>query len=172
MVFDTLVPCIAGKWTCAMHVVIWATGPMFAPRAMNRRNAADAACSHHHRIISVIPRVPSVAERTQRRTASAESASRCPTSCAKDGGAAVGARGVAPTQLEAKKDWRKKNHSPALIAADRHLEDAPAPEDAPAANRALAPEGVTRAAVAPVREDDRVPRAAFRSKCLGRTRPG
>ncbi|KAH7961222.1 hypothetical protein HPB52_005964 [Rhipicephalus sanguineus] len=117
---------------------------------MTKRNAADAACSHRHRIISVIPRVPSVAERTQRRTASAGSASRCRTSCAKDGSAVIGVRAVAPTQLVVKKQWRKKNPSPALIAADRHRKDAPAPEDAPAANRILTPEGVTMAPAAPI----------------------
>ncbi|KAL1439508.1 hypothetical protein MTO96_010148 [Rhipicephalus appendiculatus] len=58
------------------------------PRAKTRRNAADVACTHHQRIINAIPSVPSVEERTRRRTASAESASRCRTSCAKDGGAA------------------------------------------------------------------------------------
>ncbi|KAH7972011.1 hypothetical protein HPB52_005042 [Rhipicephalus sanguineus] len=68
IVLDTRVPCITGMWTRAMRVVIWATGSMFAPRAMTKRNAADAACSHRHRIISVIPRVPSVAEHTQRLT--------------------------------------------------------------------------------------------------------
>ncbi|KAL1424369.1 hypothetical protein MTO96_020294 [Rhipicephalus appendiculatus] len=171
MVFATLVPCIAGKWTSATRVVIWATWRTFAQRAKTRRNAAVVACRHHHRIINAIPSVPSVEERTERRTASAESASRCRTSCAKDGGAA-GAHDIhswrpdhaAPTQLGAKRQMRENKHSPPLTATDRHREDAPAPEDAAAADRALAPEGATVAEDAPVLQDDRVPRFESRNQ--------
>ncbi|KAL1445542.1 hypothetical protein MTO96_029156 [Rhipicephalus appendiculatus] len=110
-----------GKWTSAMRGVDWATARTFAQRAKTRTNAADLACRHHHRIINAFPSVPFVEERTKRRTASAESASRCRTSCAKDGGAARThdihswrPDQAAPTQLGAKRQMRENNHSSPL----------------------------------------------------------
>ncbi|KAL1482823.1 hypothetical protein MTO96_013702 [Rhipicephalus appendiculatus] len=81
---------------------------------------------------------------------------------------------AAPLQLGAKRHMRENNNSPPLAATDRHREDTPAPvpEDAAAADRALAQEGATVAADALVLQDDRVPRFESRNQCPGRTRPG